>query len=119
MAGVEDYWLKEMTDALLDSLDQKSKVIAYLYLKMSVLNKASLEETFEHYVCIETSVPAEYVRRNGRLLVDTCAEYTLYLVPRELPQTCGLSYREQAYNSLELVRKAFGLPEDKDYGIQV
>lgn len=115
MECVKDYWLKEINDAL----DQKSKAIAYLYLRMSVLNKASLEETFEHYVCIEALVPAKHVRCNGGILIDKCAGYTLYLVPRELPQTCGLSYREQTYNSLELVRKAFGLPEDKDYGIQV
>ena len=79
MAGVEDYWLKEMTDALLDSLDQKSKAIAYLYLKMSVLNKASLEDTFEHYVCIEAPVPAEYVGRNDRILIDKCVEYHLFV----------------------------------------
>lgn len=115
--------LREIAESLFSScekmVEQKRKVVAYLYLKISVLTGISLEEAFERYEWKETNVDAEYLRCCNRLLVGSTTETTIYLVPRENPMVCGFPYREMAYNLLEMVCKEFGLPKDDDYGIQV
>lgn len=121
--GYNSKEMKKLIDLLMDSTtemcEQKRKVIAYLYLKVSILKGMSLEETFWLYEWKESTKDADYITKGNRVLVAPTVETTIYLVPRTNPIVCRLPYREMAYNLLEMVRKQFGLPEDNDYGIQV
>ncbi len=110
---------KLLCDSASEMCEQKRKIIAYLYLKISVLTGISLEEAFERYAWCETENKTDYIKRGDRVLIGSVEGGTIYLVPRTTPLVSRLPYREMAYNVLEMVRKDFRLPKDDDYGIQV
>ena len=115
--------INKLVDLILGTTEevcaQKGKVIAYAYLKASVMNGISLEEAFERYAWKEECKGEDYKTQGDRVLIAPCVEYNIYLVPRTNPMVCRLPYREMAYNVLEVVREEFKLPKDEDYGIQI